>query len=95
MLRVRCAILLLLSIVAVVVPAYADDRADIVGRWDNNDNKANYIRFNADGTFKEVAPLNSGEGKWRMIGKQVIELGAAGASTRVFTLHRPRVTADP
>jgi len=61
-----------------VTPARADDKDDIVGRWDHPTVEASYIRFNADGTFKWVALLNTEEGKYRLLGKEVIEFDTPG-----------------
>lgn len=63
---------------AAVAPAQAGDKEDIVGRWDHSIVEASYIRFNADGTFKWVALLNTDEGKYRFLGKEVIEFDTPG-----------------
>ena len=68
---------LVLSGVAVT-PARADDKDDIVARWDHPTVEASYIRFNADGTFKWVALLNTAEGNYRFLGKEVIEIDTPG-----------------
>lgn len=70
---VLCLILCLAANVA-----HAGDKEDIVGRWDHPLGDRHYIRFYEDGTFKEVAPLNSVEGKFRFLSKEVIEFDTPG-----------------
>jgi hypothetical protein len=59
--------------------ATAGDKEDIVGRWDSPSSDKAYIRFNADGTFKDVYLLGSTEGKYRILSKEIIELDTPGA----------------
>ena len=77
----RVTLLVVLTFVlagVAVMPSLAGDEEDIVGRWDHPTVEASYIRFNADGTYKWVAVLNQEMGKYRFLGKEVIELDAPG-----------------
>ena len=77
--RAIFAVVLALVLVGLVVtPAQAGDKEDIVGRWDHSTVEGVYIRFYADGTFKEVALLNRTEGNYRLIGLEVIEVDIPG-----------------
>lgn len=70
-----------LALVIVLVMGgfvHAGDKEDIVGRWDNPVIEASYIRFQADGTFKWVALLDTSAGKYRLLGKEVIEFDTPG-----------------
>jgi len=61
-----------------VTPARADDKDDIVARWDFPTKEDSYFRFNADGTFKAALGLRTFEGKYRLLGKEVIEFDTPG-----------------
>jgi hypothetical protein len=61
-----------------VTPAQADDKDDIIGRWDHPTKDDSYLRFNDDGTFKAVAVPRTIEGKYRFLGKEVIEFDTPG-----------------
>jgi len=61
-----------------VTPARAEDKDDIVGRWDHPTKEDSYIRFNDDGTFKAVTVPMKVEGKYRFLGKDVIEFDTPG-----------------
>jgi hypothetical protein len=76
---IRFSIIALLCLLCLVIPAQAGDAEDIVGRWDNPLNDAAYIRFNADGTYKDVFLLGSREGKYRLLSKEVMEFDVPGA----------------
>jgi hypothetical protein len=52
---------------------FAGDSHEIIGRWDNPVSDSAYIRFNNDGTFKEVALLKTTEGTYRFLSKEVME----------------------
>jgi hypothetical protein len=65
-------------LIAAGSPARAGDKEAIVGRWDYVSTDTKYFRFYADGTFKEVAPLNSVEGTYRFLSAEVIELDLPG-----------------
>ncbi len=56
----------------------AGDKEDIVARWDNAVTDNAYIRFNDDGTFKEVTILGTTEGKYCLLSKEAIELDVPG-----------------
>jgi hypothetical protein len=79
--NVQWLVVIALFVVVVSVganTACAGDKEDIVGRWDNPVTDKSYIRFNEDGTFKWVCLLETSEGKYRFIGKEVIELDTPG-----------------
>jgi len=61
-----------------VTPARADDKDDIVARWDHPTKDDSYIRFKDDSTFKAVAVPRTVEGKYRFLGKEVIEFDTPG-----------------
>jgi hypothetical protein len=75
---VGLGLFLLLFLVLGARTAPAGDKEDIVGRWDNPISDAAYIRFNADGTFKEVALLGTQTGTYRILGDGVIEFETPG-----------------
>jgi hypothetical protein len=66
--------LCLIYLLALATPAKADDTKDLVGRWDHPTTDEWYIRFNADGTFKEASFLGTYDGTYRFLSKEVIEL---------------------
>lgn len=70
--------ILALAFALVSSTAFAGDQEDLVGRWDQVINQSLYIRFQNDGTFKEVALLASVEGKWRVIQRSVLEIRTPG-----------------
>jgi len=71
-------VVLALCFVSNVNVAVAGDKEDIVGRWDYAGWDSKYFRFYADGTFKEVAPLNTTSGTYRFLSEGVIELDQPG-----------------
>jgi hypothetical protein len=71
-------VLTLALIGMAVMPAQAGDKEDIVGRWDHPATEASFFRFYEDGTFKQVALLDTAEGKYRFLGKEVIEFDTPG-----------------
>lgn len=59
--------------------AFAGDKEDIVGRWDLVGSKdLTYIRFNADGTFKDVCLFLSNEGNYKLPDGATVELDVPG-----------------
>jgi hypothetical protein len=70
--------ILFLAFAIASTTAFAGDQEDLVGRWDQVVNEALYIRFQNDGTFKEVALLASVEGKYRVIQRSVLEIRTPG-----------------
>jgi hypothetical protein len=70
-----------------VVPAFAADKDEIVGRWDvvrsgkkQAKDVAGHMRFKADGTFTSTLLfLATEDGKYKFISSKVIELDFPGA----------------
>ncbi len=55
-----------------------DDQVNILGRWVNPLTNAAYLEFREDGTFRDVAILESTEGKYRFIDHQTMEMTSPG-----------------
>jgi hypothetical protein len=70
-------VLVLLILGMSLSSARAGDKEDIVGRWDCPQN-GQYLRFNADGTFKLVTTFWTVEGKYRLLDDGFLELDTPG-----------------
>jgi hypothetical protein len=54
------------------------DQEAIVGRWNHPWTQSAYIRFDANGNFRQVGWLFTTEGTYRFLSKEVIEINIPG-----------------
>lgn len=75
---------------AVVSPVMAGNDNPLVGRWDYPLNDHYYMRFFANGTFRQVTLAGMQEGRYRVLDGKVVEISLV---TRVGRINE-RVTNE-